>query len=565
MATKAAPLSTLASDPESADRAQQALDRLLASLDARKKPAFDPTLLALAEGFLAPTQTGGFGESLGMAAGKLRSAEEKRIQQEQEDAKARFEVEQRRADIARQRKLMEGYANIQAPPGAPAGAPGGPGGPKGVQLFPGVGMPDYKQFMESQRDQGIPFAQAQENYRKLQIDALKITEGGTTNVATGEFFGVPSADMVNIQIFGYPGTYPVAKRAAIQLQQLAADNKWDDYGALAKRIVEGPAAAPPKPAQPTAPAAPISLGAPREFRSTPAQPSAVTPQPTITPGAGAEQPAAARPAGAAAQPSEPAARPDEAPVARDRWMAQAPVVPGLLSQEQLAARAKEEEARASTLGQESAKREAAMPEKEDAARRMNFAAQQVIDLTKKSPNAFGIFARPGLLSSVGGLINEGIRAGTTNIALGDFQAAVTKAMPGIKQQDLDNLTQAAGLLAEIELTYTQLYLKGQGQITEGEREIVRRLGGNVSQSATVLQQKAKLLEMRSQFDLNYADGYRKWKESNPRASIMEFERSKEVQDMKKSFDQSLRDKFMGARPGAPASARREADALTGRR
>jgi hypothetical protein len=138
-------------------------------------------------------------------------------------------------------------------------------------------------------------------------------------------------------------------------------------------------------------------------------------------------------------------------------------------------------------------------------------------------------------------------------------------MPGIKQQDLDNLTQAAGLLAEIELTYTQLYLKGQGQITEGEREIVRRLGGNVSQSATVLQQKAKLLEMRSQFDLNYADAYRKWKESNPRASIMDFERSKEVQDMKKSFDQSLRDQFVGARPGAPASARREADALTGRR
>jgi hypothetical protein len=90
------------------------------------------------------------------------------------------------------------------------------------------------------------------------------------------------------------------------------------------------------------------------------------------------------------------------------------VAPGLLSQEAQAAQAKEAEARASTLGQEAAKRESAMPEKEDAARRMNFAAQQVMDLTKKSPNAFGIFARPGLLSSVGGLINEGIRARTSH-------------------------------------------------------------------------------------------------------------------------------------------------------
>ena len=50
-------------DPEIAlanKRYQDAVARLSDSL-ANRKMMFDPTLLAMAEGFLSPTQTGGFG------------------------------------------------------------------------------------------------------------------------------------------------------------------------------------------------------------------------------------------------------------------------------------------------------------------------------------------------------------------------------------------------------------------------------------------------------------------------------------------------------------------------
>jgi hypothetical protein len=50
---------------EANTRYQDALAKLTESLDNRKNRFFDPTLLAAASGFLAPTQTGGFGESLG--------------------------------------------------------------------------------------------------------------------------------------------------------------------------------------------------------------------------------------------------------------------------------------------------------------------------------------------------------------------------------------------------------------------------------------------------------------------------------------------------------------------
>lgn len=65
-------------DPEIAlanKRYQDAVAKLSDSL-ANRKMMFDPTLLAMAEGFLSPTQTGGFGESLGKMAGKVGAAQE---------------------------------------------------------------------------------------------------------------------------------------------------------------------------------------------------------------------------------------------------------------------------------------------------------------------------------------------------------------------------------------------------------------------------------------------------------------------------------------------------------
>jgi hypothetical protein len=62
---------------------QQAFQRMLALLDARKNRMFDPTMLAMAQGFLAPTKTGSFGESLGSAVGGLRAAQEEEAKFEQ--------------------------------------------------------------------------------------------------------------------------------------------------------------------------------------------------------------------------------------------------------------------------------------------------------------------------------------------------------------------------------------------------------------------------------------------------------------------------------------------------
>jgi len=119
-----------APDEEAQRKYQEALDRVTQSLDARKNRLFDPVLLAMAEGFLAPTRTGSFGESLGIAAGKLRGAEEARAKEDQELAKAQLELAQQGMQLQRQRQMSQAYEQalkpgLNAPSAAsPAGAPG---------------------------------------------------------------------------------------------------------------------------------------------------------------------------------------------------------------------------------------------------------------------------------------------------------------------------------------------------------------------------------------------------------------------------------------------------------
>lgn len=114
--------SIYATDEESQRKYQEALDRVTASLDARKNRLFDPTLLAMAEGFLAPTRTGSFGESLGVVAGKVRGAEEARFKEEQELAQAQLGVAQQGMQLQQQRARQQFLTGLGGPQGA-AGAP----------------------------------------------------------------------------------------------------------------------------------------------------------------------------------------------------------------------------------------------------------------------------------------------------------------------------------------------------------------------------------------------------------------------------------------------------------
>ena len=87
----------------------------ISSLKAQAQPQqgvlnqIDPKWLALAQGFLAPTRTGGFGESLGLAAEKLQGplAQMKQQQMSAMEKIAAIKETQARLALAAQKQAQD--------------------------------------------------------------------------------------------------------------------------------------------------------------------------------------------------------------------------------------------------------------------------------------------------------------------------------------------------------------------------------------------------------------------------------------------------------------------------
>jgi len=251
-----------APDEESQAKYQAALDRVMQSLDARKNRLFDPTLLAMAEGFLSPTRTGSFGESLGIAAGKLRGAEEAEFKREQELAQAQLGLAQQGMQLERQKQMSQAYEQalrpgLNAPSAAPSGgAPGGapaagslgagavPPGvePQGFQIAPPMPLSMSRdQFLRNAQMEGKPLGQALKEWDDYSRKQRETKEGYVFDYGAGRAFPVPKAEQVNIQIRGHSGTYPVSQEDAMRLAALERSGDTAGYKTLADRIVKGPA------------------------------------------------------------------------------------------------------------------------------------------------------------------------------------------------------------------------------------------------------------------------------------------------------------------------------------
>lgn len=129
-------------------------EQLIAAMTSRKSRAFDPSLMRLAAGLLAPTKTGGFGESLGYGVAGMAEEQEKEFARQQQEAKLAYELEA--AGLEQRQKMMGNQMALQymqqkqAPqmPAAPAG--GAPAGGVGAAPAGGVsaGTPGYYQGMK---------------------------------------------------------------------------------------------------------------------------------------------------------------------------------------------------------------------------------------------------------------------------------------------------------------------------------------------------------------------------------------------------------------------------------
>jgi hypothetical protein len=99
---------------------------LKAALLARENQLFDPVLLALSQGFAAPTKTGGTGESLSNAAGLANTAAQAQQKGLMENAQMRMQLAQMGLEQNRKNKALSMVGDLFP---KPAGAPSSVGAP----------------------------------------------------------------------------------------------------------------------------------------------------------------------------------------------------------------------------------------------------------------------------------------------------------------------------------------------------------------------------------------------------------------------------------------------------
>ena len=224
---------------------------------------------------------------------------------------------------------------------------------------------------------------------------------------------------------------------------------------------------------------------------------------TTPPTAPAPTPVAAPTAGAA--PVTPAAAP--APVAAAPAPTQgSPFAPGTKEdlewrQKQagvnIAGDTKEAEKMAETFAAEQGSLRAAV----DAAPTNILLANQVMQDVKEHKELFAKLNQPSLGSALAGLMKSGIQIGQFgSISVPGINDFLQQVDPGAKDNPkrLEAWTRITASMAQINLDYAQRVMKGQGAVSNFERELVERAVGDINRdSARNMMVKMKMLEIAS--------------------------------------------------------------------
>jgi hypothetical protein len=559
MATPSAPNLALGYGSEAYTKytdAQKRLDDMLAN---RENRLFDPVMLAMSQGFLAPTKTGSFGESLGNVAAAVGPAQAAESNTARDIAKMRLDVAQQglATDINLQKqsnissdiaKNTVGYTSPTTAPAAPSavqgtqaagasvmppaigGAPAAlpavgalPSGPAMPMAPPQAAPQGPLSTMAPQAQQapaqmqnngilggiplGIPTTGGGMNLSPAEANIVKIgiadgkslpdmykfvadrrndetvwKEGFGVHRPTNTFIPAPSAEQVEIQLPGDKAPRKVFKSDSMALQHYAQTND-KRYNEVLDRMKNGP-----------------------QIARQPIVPTGT--QPGTTPAA-------------------------------------APSV-GMPTTTDVAAEKARAEAEASEAGKGSGKRTSAAMDKYEQAMESKNAAISVKELIAQ-PGAdltMGVFEKPTIKAAILGMVKsnefdpDAFRDAYTKLnvkfnvpkKMGESEQDYTQR----KQDMLDRSREVASQAAMLQFQVSML-AKGQGQISNNERQLFANTTLGIKDSVNTMNRKADMIIERAQFAQDVSNAINK-----KQISLDQYKLTPEYKAMEKAYENKLR-------------------------
>ena len=503
--------------------------KMLEALESRNQ-LFDPVLLAMAQGFLGPTKSGSFGESISNVAAAVGPAAEAERKRNIEMAQIRAELAANQYGAAQKGEALKSFTSAMQP-----GKPGETvtvGGQQYPAQFVGMTPEKATQIGLYDKDMGeLAF-----KFLKEQREGFAVQPTGTVNLRTPggpTFTPFPGQANEMVTIPGV-GTISVSKEDKIALD--VAMGKGD--AATVFKIADKYTKPMTRPG---------------------AEPAAAT---TAPPAAGTAAPPAGTP-GTGIRPSPSAMR---IPVTAEEKEA------AKRQQELEAAVQRAEETELATQG---AKRTASAIDAGSMAVAKVQTAKDIQTLigTEGMNQYFGAFNKPNdIFAAVVTLARRAQESGSQGIdksQLDNVIANLTLNLPKSpnetmeqfkerKQQVIDRAAMAASRIAEMELYYSQL-IKGQGQITEGEREILRRAAINPRfDTPNVIMAKAKAIEAISNFEKWRADTL----EQNPKMTLAQLKAGQDYKREEAKRIAAIEDAMKPLLPKGTQQAPRSSGGLT---
>jgi hypothetical protein len=507
------PLATALKPGMESDEYNAALQQIKDALDARSKKYFDPTLLAMAQGFLAPTATGSFGESLGQVA---KNVGESQLQQQKEAmdvAQMRLQIAQAEREQARKNKGMEFLQNRgQVSPEEGAKPPQG-----GNASAPA--MPTSKGMLTPTQIANIMYVdpelgKALETEYKLALESVSVQPGGVLNKLTGVYEPFGGKATVTRFIPADPATnrpavsLDMTEQDAILLDRARTAGDYDAYTNIVNRN--------------------IYLPAPKAKKE-----EAVSGEPIVKP------------------------LPTPQSIASDQPLS----AQDLKQQQDIETATKKAEAEA--LAKERAARTSAKISAASDAESRRQASQIIQELFKGEgmDQVTGVLEKPGFLPAVLKMAEEGVNLGrgysisvpqirdifTANkINLSKIQGETRQQYDARVNNVIDKLQQASSLFAQITFGMRSL-AKGSGSISNFEQEIFNRMGPTTKDSLATILAKSKHMEERANFDQAVANGL-----VNSNMPFDKYSQTPEYKTMVKDYDTKIKSIYAGVPLGSTA-------------
>lgn len=432
----------------------QQYEKMKAALSARTQLPFDPALMRMAAGFLAPTKTGSFGESLGYATTGYLDEAEKEMARQQANQKLQLEIEQKMYEMRQNAAIQQDMMRFAG--GAPTAKPttlvkvgeGGEGGGEMISTgapaapttpVPTAGAAPYEKIITPQ---DVARAYALDNkygeklakVAKLQADNIVVTEKGTYNKATSKFaYTDAQLNSVSDYDFPYIGTKKVPLKA--QLEFDAMKEKGDSQGMMNF----------------------FRKNFPEDVRG------------------------GARPAATAETMGE-----------------------GLRTPTQKKVEEEERIAGAKETGKAGAEKATSLANRAESAMPNREAADDLIAYATTNPRIFGLLQQPGIAGAISRAAEDGIRTGNFSISL----PASTLATYNLSKDELNALQMAAQASMRLQVQFRRMErIAGEGAMSDLETKMFASLAPQMNDSPTVIRLKSELLKKRSDFDEKL---YEKW-------------------------------------------------------